>query len=215
LGTDGFSYRTAGVEESKDIPNGSVDMVFATNVMHFCNQERAMKAIANQLKSGGTFACAAFGAAHFEDARIHDIYERIGQAGARVLLNKVNDPHRLISAIVRTQGSYNVAPLNEVLFLPGAQRIHLNMPAQGITSPLPPEIKVVERPCTGFQDVQIIEKEEGWSFVTDLDGVREQIASFPFGRDVPTDLWHEMEEAAQGQVIKGHWPAKIILATRL
>ena len=61
------------------------------------------------------------------------------------------------------------------------------------------------------------EREDGWSFVTDLDGVREHILSFPFAREDPeafAELWREMEDVINDRPVKGHWPAKIILATR-
>ena len=45
LGTDKFSYRTTKVEEAEDISAGSVDMVFAKNVMHFPDQNVAMNAM--------------------------------------------------------------------------------------------------------------------------------------------------------------------------
>ncbi len=217
LGTDGFSYRAARVEEGDDIPPGSVDMVFATNVMHFCDQKAAMEVIAKQLRSGGTFACAGFGAARFEDAHVQDIYTRISQSGGRALLKKADDPEKLAAIMARTQGSYNVAPLDEALFLPGAQRIRMNMENGGITAPLPPEIQVIEPLHTGANDIEVTEREEGWSFVTDLDGVREHILSFPFAREDPeafAELWREMEDVINDRPVKGHWPAKIILATR-
>ncbi|KAK4995160.1 hypothetical protein LTR66_004968 [Elasticomyces elasticus] len=85
----------------------------------------------------------------------------------------------------RTQGSYNVASLDVALFLSGAQRIHLDMEKEGMTSPLPPEIQVAEPLHTGANDVEVFEKEEGWSFGTDLDGVREHLSSFPFVKEDP------------------------------
>ena len=217
LGTDGFSYRAARVEEGDDIPAGSVDMVFATNVMHFCDQEGAMEVIAKQLRPDGTFACAGFGAARFEDARVQDIYTRINHSGGRALLKKADDPEKLIAVMARTQGPYNVAPLDEALFLPGAQRIHLNMEKGGLTAPLPPEIAVTEPLHTGANDIEVTEREEGWGFVTDLEGVREHVLSFPFAREDPAvfaELWREMEDVVKDRPVKGHWPAKIILATR-
>ena len=217
LGTDGFIYRAARVEEGDDIAAGSVDMVFATNVMHFCDQKAAMNVVAKQLCPNGTFACAGFGAARFEDPRVQDIYTRINHSGGRALLKKSDDPEKLIAVMARTQGPYNVAPLNEALFLPGAQRIHLNMENGGITAPLPPEIPVTEPLHTGVNDIEVTESEEGWSFVTDLEGVREHVLSFPFAREDPvafTELWQEMEHVVRDRPVKGYWPAKIILATR-
>jgi 2-polyprenyl-3-methyl-5-hydroxy-6-metoxy-1,4-benzoquinol methylase len=59
LGAEGFSYRTAKVEEAEDISPNSIDLVFATNVLHFVDQKVAFDAIARQLKPGiGTFAGA-------------------------------------------------------------------------------------------------------------------------------------------------------------
>ncbi|MCJ1275995.1 hypothetical protein MMC21_003800 [Puttea exsequens] len=217
LGVDGFSYRAARVEEEDDIPVGSVDMVFATNVMHFCDQDLAMEAIARQLRPGGTFACAGFGAAVFEDERVQETYTRIHQSGGRAMLKKASEPGTLVGVMARTQGAYNVAPLDEALWLPGAQRVLLNMEGGGITAPLPPEIQVKEPLHTGVDDVEVVESEEGWSFVTDLEGLREHVESFPFAREDPVvfeELWREMEDVVKDGSVEGHWPAKIILATR-
>ncbi|RAK74419.1 methyltransferase tpcM [Aspergillus fijiensis CBS 313.89] len=216
LGTDGFSYRAARVEEGDDIAPGSVDMVFATNVLHFCDQPLAMSEIARQLRPGGTFACAAFGAAQFEDPRIQDVYTRINHSGGRALLAKADDPEKLVAVMARTQGQYNVAPLDERLFLPRAQRVHLNMENGGITAPLPPEVQVHEPVYTGVDDVETFVQEDGWSFVTGLEGVKEHVLSFPFAREDPHfgELWQEMEEIIGDAEVKGTWPAKVILATR-
>ena len=216
LGKDGFTYRAARVEEGEEIAPGSVDMVFATNVLHFCDQPLAMSEIARQLRPGGTFACAAFGAAQFMDSRVQDVYTRINHSGGRALLAKADDAERLVAVMARTQGTYNVAPLDKELFLPGAQRIHLNMENGGITAPLPPEVLVNEPVYTGVDDVETFVQEEGWSFVTGLEGVKEHVLSFPFAREDPYfgALWQDMEDIIGEDEVRGTWPAKIILATR-
>ena len=217
LGTDGFSYRTAPVEKGDDIPDGSVDMVFATNVMHFCDQKVAMEVIAKQLRPGGTFACAGFATARFEDAQVQDIYKRIHESGGRDMLKRVDGREKTIEIMARTQGPYNVAPLNEALFLPGAQRIYLNMDSGGLIAPLPPEIQGAEPLHTGVNDVEVVKKEEGWGFMMDLEGIREHVASFPFAREDSVafgKLWREMEDIVKDRQIQSHWPAKVILATR-
>ncbi|ORX99969.1 hypothetical protein BCR34DRAFT_676720 [Clohesyomyces aquaticus] len=164
------------LEGADGIPNSSVDIVFATNLMHFCEQKLAMEIVAAQLWPAGTFVCAAFGAACFEDPRLQNL------------------------------GPYNVAPLdNNALFLPGALQVQLNMPDGGMTSPLPPEMRMDEPLHSGPNDVELFEKEEGWDFATDLNGVREHIASFPSGR---------ISRVVGEKPVRGHWPAKIILATR-
>ena len=219
LGTDGFSYRTAKVEEAEDIPAGSVDMVFATNVMHFPDQDEAMSAIAQQLKPGGTFACGTFGPARFEDAKLQDLWQRVSHQGGRELLKKTDEPEQTIRVMARTQDG-NVAPLDTEFFSPGAQRLHLNMGKGGIVGLLPPEDvhRNTEVNHTGVDDEEIFEDEEGWGFETDLNGVKEHMCSFPFVADnleACKELFAELENLlGDGRLVRGYWPAKLILATR-
>jgi SAM-dependent methyltransferase len=77
LGTDGFRYRSSRIEDAADITPGSVDLVFATNVLHFAHQEEALQAIASQLRPGGTLVVGAFGSARFRDAAVQDVWARI------------------------------------------------------------------------------------------------------------------------------------------
>ena len=221
LGTDGFSYRTARLEQADDVTPGSVDMVFATNVMHFTDQGAAMRAIALQLKSGGTFACAGFGPARFEDTSLQDVWARIMLQGCHVLLSYEEDEREQTAKVLtRAQDGYNVAPLDPKWFLPGALRVHLNMEKGGLSKMLSPEDqeRVAEPWHTGPDDVETWEHEEGWAFETNLNGIKEHCDSFPFLVENParfTELWQEMERlVGDGKVVKGYWPAKVILATR-
>jgi SAM-dependent methyltransferase len=220
LGTDGFSYRAAKVEEADDIPEGSVDLVFATNVLHFVDQNVALEAIAKQLRSGGTFAGAGFGPALFNDTKVQDVWTRISQRGGRVLLKKADQPQQTIRIMKRSEGNYNNAPLDEKLFLPGAQRVHLNMEKGGITGLLPPEFagEFEEPVYTGPKDVEVFENEGGWSFDWELKDLKEHFGSFPHSKEDPeafVELWNELNELLKhGSRLDGVFPAKLILATR-
>ncbi|KAF2111969.1 S-adenosyl-L-methionine-dependent methyltransferase [Lophiotrema nucula] len=218
LGTDGFSYRAAKVEEAGDIQPGSVDMVFATNVMHFPDQRAAMNAIAQQLRPGGTFACATFGSARFYDVKLQNLWERVNYQGGRELLQRAEDPKQTIGVMSRTQG--NVAPLDPKLFLPGAQRLGLNTMHGDIVTMLPPDFAQAnnEPNHIGTQDKISITEEDGWSFEMDLDGVKEHMLSFPFVADYKssfTDLFAELDHLLSGGAkASGVFPARVILATR-
>ena len=219
LGTNGFSYRTAKVEEAEDILAGSVDMVFATNVMHFADQSVAMRAIAQQLKAGGTFACATFAPARFEDASLQDLWQRISHQGGRELLKNTDRPEETISVMARTQYG-NIAPLDPKFFVPRAQRLHLNMGKEGMVGLVPPEDahRNTEIDHAGVDDEVIFEDDEGWGFETDLNGVKEHMCSFPFiadNLDAYKELFAELETLLKnGRSVRGCWPAKLILATR-
>ncbi|KIW05306.1 uncharacterized protein PV09_03831 [Verruconis gallopava] len=220
LGTDGYSYRTAKVEDADDIVERSVDLVFATNVLHFLDQPTAMQAIAKQLRSGGTFAGAGFGPALFNDAKVQDVWSRISQQGGRVLLRGINDIEQTIRVMKRTQDKYNNAPLDEQFFIPGAQRVHINMDKGGITGLLPPEHaeKFDEPMYTGPNDVETFVKEDGWSFDWTVEEFKEHFESFPHSKIDPeafTELWAELNELLKtGSRLDGVFPAKLIIATR-
>ncbi|KAI1328252.1 S-adenosyl-L-methionine-dependent methyltransferase [Xylariaceae sp. FL0255] len=220
LGDDGFSYRAAKIEEVDDLEPGSIDLVFATNAMHFPDQRDAMNAVIKQLKSGGTFLCAAFGPARFEDENLQDLWKRISYKAGRIILEKSENPEKLIGIMARTQDFYNVAPLDPKFFLPGAKRIHLNMKKGGIVGFLPPDLpyKSTEPLYTGPDDAESFEDEDGWSFKTDLAGVKDHMCSFPPISDHISSFDDEFKQLerliGEDTVVRGYWPAKVILATR-
>ena len=222
-GADGFSFRVSKLEEADEIPTGSVDMVFATNVMHFAEpQDVAMATLARQLRPGGTFVAAAFGPARFRDVKLQGLWARISQHGGRQLLRSAEDPDQTIRFMARTQDTYNVAPLSPVLFAPGSRRININMGQGGIQGILPPEDahRNTEPSHVGPDDVETWEEEkEGWSFETDLAGVKEHFGSFPFVSEFPdalAELYNELDEIlANRKRVQGYFPVKLILATRV
>lgn len=223
LGKDGFSYRVGKVEDAvADFTDGSVDMVFATNVLHFADdQHAAMEAVARQLAPGGTFACAGFGPALFDDDRVQDVWQRISLQGGRVLLRNGDRPRgETIRAMERSMDDYNVAPLDERWFLPGAQRVHLNMDRGGLTGILPPEVhdEATEPVHLGTHDVVTRANDAGWRFEMDMALLKEHFGSFPHASEDPeafTELWKEMEDlVSRGRRLDGCFPAALILATR-
>ncbi|KAK8084487.1 hypothetical protein PG997_005758 [Apiospora hydei] len=189
-GLDGFTFRAAKLEdEVNDIPPGSVDMIFATNVMHFPNrQDAAVAAIARQLRPGGTFAAATFGPARFHDPEMQDLWDRISREGGRRLLGAADDPETTAKIMARTRGTYNHG---------------------GIQPILPPEAAhlATDPDFTGPDDVETFEEEEGWGFEMDLSGVKEHFGSFPFVSKFPgafKELYEELDALlADGRRVGG------------
>ncbi|EFX03068.1 methyltransferase type 11 [Grosmannia clavigera kw1407] len=219
----GYSFRVASLESAYDIPPGSVDLIFATNVMHFAEpQDTAMAVLARQLRPGGTFAAALFGPANFDDDEVQALWGEISQTGGRELLRGADQPEHTKRVMARTQGKYNVAPLSSRLFEAGAQRLHFNMGdhgERGIQGMLPPEetYSVKELDYTGPDDVERFAKDKDWDFETDLVGIKEHFASFPFVSKFPgafVDLYAELDRLVGDKKVRGTFPVKIILATR-
>ncbi|KAL2871747.1 methyltransferase tpcM [Aspergillus lucknowensis] len=216
---EGFLFRTAPLEDADDIPTGSVDMVFATNVMHFAEpQHAAMATLARQLRPGGTFVASLFGPARFWDAKLQNLWERISHQGGRELLEVSDDPDQIIKVMARTEDRYNCAPLDDELFR-DRTRIYVNMAHGGIQGMLPPELahKNTE-PDYSVKDTKREETMDGWTFQTDLAGVKEHFDSFPFISRFPdafTDLYKELDALlGDGRTVEGYFPVTIILATR-
>lgn len=218
LGTDGFRYRVSRIEDAADIAPGSIDLIFATNVLHFADQLAALKTMAEQLRSGGTLVVAAFGSARFRDPSVQDVWARIMAQAGRALLRHADKPDQTRKVMERSSGYYNVAPLDERLFEPGALRIHVNMSEGGLTSLLPPEEEWTEPNYTGASDFDVFEDDNAWGVKTDLEGIKSHFASFPFSALEPSAyavLWEELEGLLKdGSLIEVYFPAKIILATR-
>ncbi|KXL50314.1 hypothetical protein M433DRAFT_432498 [Acidomyces richmondensis BFW] len=221
LGTEGFSFRVSKAEEADDIEPGSVDLVFATNCLHFCDLDKAQEAISRQLKPGGTFLCAGFGIARFFDDKVDEIWARIRQQGGRVLA-RTNTSSRL-RTMARVHRGYDIAPVDEERFLPGAKRIRINwnQTKKSWSGLLPPELvdQVLQEPSrVGSHDEITFEQDASWKFRTNLNGIWQHFQTFAFSQEDPnafTELWKEMEmEMKDGREVEGWWPANVILATR-
>ncbi|KIA75324.1 hypothetical protein HK57_00203 [Aspergillus ustus] len=224
-GQTGFTFRIAPLESRNGITPESIDMVFAANVMHFAEpQAFAMETIASQIKCGGTFAAAMFGPARFvdRDADIQNLWERISAQGGRELLDSTDNMEKgkkeqLLKVMARTEGRYNVAPLDKRLWKDEV-RIYLNMKQGGILGMLPPEIEFEREPDYRAGDRSVEEGMEGWTFRANLEGLKEHFGSFPFVSQFPeafVRLYEELEGfMSGGRVVEGYFPVVIILATR-
>lgn len=126
LGTDKYSYRAAKLEDAGDLEESSVDMIFASFVMHFAHFDEAFAAFAKQLKPGGTFVALICAIPHFADQHVLELWRHIWFEGLRVLLNHAADRNDRLRTLGNVASGYDTMPLPEKYFLPGAQRIALN-----------------------------------------------------------------------------------------
>jgi hypothetical protein len=89
----------------------------------------------------------------------------------------------------------------------------------GIQGMLPPEFAHRNtEPNYSEGDNETDEDMDGWTFETDLAGVKEHFGSFPFISRFPdafTDLYKKLDELlADGRTVEGYFPVTIILATK-
>ncbi|KKY32004.1 putative methyltransferase type 11 [Diaporthe ampelina] len=95
--------RLAKLHEADDIEAGGVDVVLATNVMHFPDpQDAAMATIARQPRPGGTFVADQFGPVRFHDPDLQELWVRVSHEGGRQVLKGANGPNETIRIMGRT-----------------------------------------------------------------------------------------------------------------
>lgn len=128
LGTEGkFSFKTMSVDEVDALPEGSVDMVFAANMIHFANFDDAFQAFYKQLKPGGTLAVVCYAIGVLKDPKLDKIWREIWFDGLKVLLRHAKDRQaRLLTFWKSNCTGYDNVPLSEEYFEPGATRTRLN-----------------------------------------------------------------------------------------
>ena len=126
LGTGKYSYKVMSVDDADVIEESSVDMVFASTMMHFADFDKALPAIAKQLKSGGSFVVMTCGVPVFINKDVEDVWYRMWHEGLRVLLRQAGDPRKRLETLSKSGSSYDNMPLSEEYFLPGSFRIMLN-----------------------------------------------------------------------------------------
>ena len=126
LGKDRYSYKAMNIEDADSLEEGSVDMVFAATMMHFADFDLAFKAIAKQLKPGGTFTALCCGIATLSDKQAQKIWHRMWFEGIRVMLRHASDRKKRLETIAKSGSGYNTMPMDEQYFLSGALRITLN-----------------------------------------------------------------------------------------
>lgn len=218
LGTDGFSYRAAPLEQADDIPRQCG--------LGLCGQRHA-------LRQPGRRHARRRGAAEVRrHLRLRRIWSR--EVRGRGRAGRLGAHYAARRPRASAQGGPAGADGQDHGPKPGRVRRGAARPRMvpprraagasehgegGLTRLLSPEDleRAAEPRHMGSDDVETWEHEEGWGFETNLDGIKEHFASFPFSAEDPaafTELWWEMERlVGDGRPVRGYWPAKVILAT--
>ena len=201
-----------------------MDMVFAVNMLHFTEIEKAIQSIAYQLKPGGTFAAAVFGFAFLDDTTQQDIWIRMFQRRWQLVAERNSGNGEISRDTAEAIGSaYDAVNIPEDVFHAGAVRLKINFDEGGEAGSWHHMSRATGRlkmfpyvSRLGQSDVLLSEKSEEWTFTTDLAGLKDMLDTFPLGRDdeILAKLWAESEATVGDQAVHGVWPVSLILATR-
>jgi SAM-dependent methyltransferase len=218
-----YEFKTARLEDTIDFSPASVDMVFASTMLHFADIPKALEAVAHQLKPGGTFAVPLMGASRFSDPQVHGQVMKIFNAGFDQFYQS-SGQEMIASGAVNASG-YDCVHLPETAFQPGSLRIRLNeyltdTPGGGTIyyMMIPPRLRSAYPPTsrTPSTDKVVYEMDDDWSFRMDINAVRRMFESFPFSLETEEmkRLWAELEQIVENREVGGQWVVYLILATR-
>jgi SAM-dependent methyltransferase len=209
-----YEFESAKVEDETR-ESGSVDMVFAANVMHFVKLEQGMGVIAKQLKPGGTFFAGLWGMSILRDERADEIWRRIFDAILGEAQDVMTEQRRRETLEIQDSG-YDAIAFEDGVWM-DVQRVKFNgadEDAFRLMRNAKGKYPLVSRVGEGER----VSKEEDpeWFFETGLEGLKEMASTFPFtpDKDVIEPLWEDMEAALGGGKCKGYFPASIIMATK-
>jgi SAM-dependent methyltransferase len=229
----GVVYRTLKLEDSVDAVleetegKQGVDMVFAATMIHFCDIDRALSAVAKQLKPGGTFAALATGRFVMDDERARGLWEDLLNANLWVILERRGGEDSGVMGIVDVAASaYDAIPLPEEYFEAGSRkRVKVNFGMdEGIKGTLyrcmvPPELRekhpLVSR-VTEAEVVEWVDEDEGWRESKGIDEIRENLESLTvdLGAEKVKDIWEELVKVVGDRKMEGRWLAWCLLATK-
>lgn len=211
------------LEDTIDLPPASIDMVFAATMLHLTDVDKALEAVAHQLKPGGTFAAPMLGIIRFSDTTVHEKYVALLRAGVDQVGRKYGKEFMAKDAV--NASGYDSIALPPSLFAPGSQRVRLNeiskfTPGGGTIyeSMIGPQLRA-EWPLTsriaGTEEV-ISEPDDTWMVREDVHFVKHLVDTFPFDLEAEgmKRCWTELADEIGDKTIEARWVVYLVLATR-
>ena len=215
-----FSFLQERVEDSS-VPPASVDAVFACNVVHWTQLERAMAVLTSQLKPGGTLFLAITGIPAFSSPPVQRAWWDLVEAcldGITARRPEVDMGFHRVCAL--QDSGYNCVAVPESEYEPGVLRLKLNTLGDSGAFVFAPKYSPSddERPASAIGPRDRVEEgvEREWFFDVDSQDLRAKVAAYPFDPEPEMLERHlaELDALLEGGKCEGRWPVGIILATR-
>ena len=219
-------FRVAKLEDIDDLPAEGVDMVIASNCVHFADHDQWLEALNYQLKPGGTYAYMIFCPSILVDERLQDIWVRLWWRGSEVLCAHTGHTPFTSPFMKRVITAGNAEALPLEIFEPGAIRLKIHhdegwqfcFTPKEIHAQLKDQMDLLVNRIGETDQIVIVPEEESqdWTFEADLPRLKEMVDAFgPNMEDAEMErLWKEMEEELGGGTVKGKYLVGLIMATK-
>lgn len=213
-----YSFKTSSLEDTIDLPAESIDFVFASTMMHFVDVEKAIKAVYHQLKPGGTFAAASYGAFALHDPEAQRVWTKINSLVCEMIIVSYDKGirGRVKEGLRREASGLDYVTLPEEWFLP-ALRCDYNFPTEETLREmiLPKGIPELVTKI-GPNDVVRKEWDEGWFSSLNIEGLKRIVSTYPHDSEAPemVELWDELHRVIGEGEVRGAWLVNVLLATK-
>ncbi|KAJ4359559.1 uncharacterized protein N0V89_000114 [Didymosphaeria variabile] len=202
---DCYSFKASSLEDTIDLEAGSVDLVFASTMMHFTDVDAAVRAVHHQLAPGGTFAAGLYGTYALHEPRAQKVWKKIVLWICNDIIEKYGLDDRAKNILQNEASGLDSVGLPDELFTP-AKRYDYNFLERGtLRDMILPEkygLGTIDR--VGAEDEVVRDGwDRGWFTKQGIEGLKGIASTWPHGEGDPEilGLWEEL----RGVVGEGRW----------
>jgi SAM-dependent methyltransferase len=212
-----YSFKTSSLEDCIDLPAESVDLVFASTMMHFTRVDDAVKAVHHQLKPGGTFAAGLYGTYALHDVELQKIWCQIVLWICDKIVQKYGLGDRCKMILQNEASGLDSVGLPAELFSP-AMRYEYNFPTRDTQREmiLPAQYGLEPISRIGPDDKVVRGWDRGWFSRQDIDGLKGIASTWPHDETNPeiVALWGDLHRLLGDGEVEGAWMVSLLLATK-
>ena len=212
-----YSFKVSSLEDTIDLPPESIDLVFASTMMHFTEVDEAVKAVHHQLKPGGTFAAGLYGTYALYDAQAQEIWKNIVLLICEMIIGKFGFSARAKMILQNEASGLDSVGLPNELFSP-ASRYNFNFPTPDTMREmiLPARFGLPSISRVNVNDTVMNGLDKAWFSQQSVDSLKDMAASWPHDADNSeiVSLWKELHQLLGDRKVEGAWMVNLLLATK-
>ncbi|OAG12317.1 S-adenosyl-L-methionine-dependent methyltransferase [Paraphaeosphaeria sporulosa] len=213
-----YTFKASSLEDTIDLPPASMDLVFASTMMHFTDVDKAVRAVHHQLKPGGTFAAGLYGTYALHEPEAQRVWQKLVQAICNNIIQRYGLDNRAKTILANEAAGLDSVGLPEEYFHP-AQRIDYNFPQPSTLKDmiLPPQYGLHPVSRIGRRD-EVVRGvwDKGWFSSLGIDGLKGMADTWPHdeGDGEIVELWEELTGVVGEGEVEGAWMVSLLLATK-